>query len=846
MSGNTPPTALEAGRQQVRRALESGVGGAEIARQFSQTADDLVRQALADAFAAAPKAWGPLCLAALGGLGRKELGPWADLDLVLLLADDVTHGGPEFDEFVRSLVHPLWDAGWRAHVMVDAVGSWLDGAAEDLTLCTGLCDVRPLLGDASVTDRLRAEAAPRFFGAVRGEFLDRLAAEIEERHAKYGGTVYLVEPDLKHGPGGLRDLAALGWALRATYGTRDFGALADGGAIPPRMAAALVEAQDTLHRLRAGLHLAASRPQDRLVFQYQELLPPLLGAGEAPDDAALVQSIEQTMQEYYRAARTVLRYGTRLRARVRPVPAGPTPVAEAVDERFAIKGNALVLRSGVSIAESPVLALDALAISRDRRVALAGGTFDAIAEAGAGPAAAELAAEPQAHLRFLDLLTEPADVAAPSSLELAVELGLVDAVVPEFAPIRGRMQHDSYHVYTVDQHTLAAIAMLKRIARGEHNKDYPLATALHLEVDDPSVLYLATLVHDAGKAETGDQCETGAALARAAATRAGLSEDAIERCALLVAEHLTMPLLSQKRDLSDPLLIAEFADRIGKKETLRELYLLSLVDTASVRPGNLTAWKLTLLDELYLQTRAHMRRGTIAAPVQVARESEPPGMPARYFSLFHLQMRLRHGELIERLQAEDRNVLVDLDHGSGALRLTLIGRDRPGLLAQAAAVLDDHGIEVLAGDVFSSKSEPSFVVDVFRVASKDGQEMGLTVETVSQIEAALAKPLGRDELAEPPPKRRASPFGRASRTPTRISFAADPAQERTIVEVETAFAHDVLRRVTLAFAAEGLEVLLARSIVEAERASHVYYVDALEPEVAASLSERIERYLAAS
>lgn len=837
------PSALEAAREDVLQGLERALPGTALVRTFSDAADDIIAASLEDGFAAAPKSWGPLCLAAVGGLGRRELGPWADLDLVLILGDDVATGGPEFDEFVRGLVHPLWDAGWRANVMVDAVPTWLEGAGADLTLCTGLCDVRPLLGDPGITDRLRTLAAKEFFGSARGGFLDRLADEAEVRHAKYGGTVFLVEPDLKYGPGGLRDLAAMGWALRATYGSRDLEALAEGGAVPPRMAATLQDAADVLLRLRSALHLAAKRPQERLVFQYQEALPALLGMGTADDDEALVASLEEMMQDYYRAARAVLRYGTRLRTRVRPAAAGPPPTPKPVDERFAIESGRLVLQRGVSIPESPVLALDALALSRDRQVRLAGGTFDAISEVGADPSAAGIEHEPQAQLRLLDLLTHPDDVGTPSALELAAELGIVEAVVPEFGPIRGRMQHDSYHVYTVDQHTLAAVAMLKRIARGEHNKDYPLATALHLEVDDPRVLYLAALLHDAGKATTGDQCETGSAIARVAARRARFSEADVERCALLVAEHLSMPLLSQKRDLSDPLLIGEFAERIASVQTLRELYLLSLVDTASVRPGNLTSWKLTLLDELYLQTRAHLRRGTIVVPVQASNDDDPPGMPARYFSLFHLDMRRRHGEMVAQLAAEDRNVLLDLDHGSGALRLTLVARDRPGLLAQTAAILDEHGIEVLAGDVFSTSTEPGYAVDIFRVAAQGGHDHGVTVETVSAIESALNVGLTPAELAEPPAPRRMSRWGREARVVTSISFDHDPAKERTIVEVETAFDHQVLQRVTLAFAAEGLEILLARSNVEAERASHVYYVAAIERSVQARLSERIVAYL---
>jgi [protein-PII] uridylyltransferase len=304
-----------------------------------------------------------------------------------------------------------------------------------------------------------------------------------------------------------------------------------------------------------------------------------------------------------------------------------------------------------------------------------------------------------------------------------------------------------------------------------------------------------------------------------------------------------MPLLSQKRDLSDPLLIAEFAGRVGDHETLRELYLLSLVDTASVRPGNLTAWKLTLLDELYLQTRAQLRRGTIVARRHVVRRGEPENMPDRYYGLFHLDMRRQHGALVERLVAEDRNALLELELGSGALRLTLVARDRPGLLAQFTAILDDHAIVVLAADVFTSPGPPALAVDVFRVASAAGPEQGIDVLTITAIEQQLQEALPREALLAPPKRRVARPWSGAPRTETRIVFDSDPAGERTIVEVETEAGTDVLRRVTLAFAAEGLEILIARTGAEANRASNVFYVAALAEAAQQSLGRRLREYL---
>ncbi len=836
-----PASKLDDARQALRIALREGSGGTALAVKFADVVDAVVCEHAAVAFERSGVEPAQVCLAAVGGLGRRELAPYSDLDLVVLAPDldDAT-----IESLVRELVHPLWDAGMRANVRADHPSAWLADAASDITSCTGLLDLRPLLGNPEHAETLRAQAFEEFLGPRRSEFLDRLDAEVAERHERYGGTVYLVEPDLKHGPGGLRDLASLEWALRAAHRTADLGQLAADQHLPPNMAALLQEARDVVLKLRIALHLAAKRSQERLGFSYQELLPPLMGrVAEGCDDATLVEAVETTMQEYYRAARALLRYGKRVRDRSRPRH-NTVSMIRRLDDRFSIARGRLVYTGDVPLAQAPVRCFRALMRARDRHVPLDGETFDAIAEVFAVPASVGLQADEQAHAAFFELLVNTDDVGHPSAVDLASELGLFEAIVPEFGEIRGRMQHDTYHVYTVDHHTLAALSMLKRIARGDHNKDFPLATSLHLELDDVRVLYLATLVHDTGKATSRDQCESGAEIAWETARRLGLGDDDVQRCSMLVAEHLAMPTLSQKRDLSDPTLIADFARRVGSPRGLAELYLLSLVDTASVRPGNLTSWKLALLDELYLLARAHMRRGSTRMPHQEPAQDEPVGMPERYRSLFDADLRNQHGALVQRMLTEGDGVALELDVAAGGtLRLTLAALDRPGLLAQTTSVFCEVGIEIVAADVFSSNDAPSVAVDVFRVHSRGEVERGIPPEMVEQIRARLAEPWGPDEIQRQPPPPRSRAWSSRGRTPTTVTFEDDPSGTRTIIEVETEAAADTLERITLALAAEGIEVLLARLNVEAERAVDTFYVDRLDDAQQARLTERLGGYL---
>ncbi len=833
--------ALEQAHARLAARLPDHEDGAELLASFSADIEAIVVELAAPALGDLSSDAGHLVLLAVGALARGELGPHSDLDLVLLTEHE-DDPAEVIDEVARRVAHPLWDGGLRPNLVVHTSAAWLGAAVDDLTLCTELLDARPLVGDAELAQRLQDEAHQRYFGEARATFLQRITDEAQERHGRYGGTVYLVEPDLKHGPGGLRDWAATRWCWLATHGHADLERLQSEGHVGPRVAALLRSARGQLLRLRAALHLAAKRGQDRLVFQYQEVIPPLLGLlPDTPvEDARLVVAIEEAMQGYFRAAHDMLRYGGRVRARCQPERASAHTEPRRLDERFALRDGVLIATEPDLFLESPVLCLEALALARFHGALVSGDIFDSIAEAAGSESARRMAQEPEAHRRLLAILVETDDVSNPSALALCNELRLIERVIPEWGPVRGRMQHDSYHVYTVDQHTLNAVAMLKRIARGEHNKDYPLATALHLSIDDPTVLYLATLVHDAGKAEEGDQCETGAVIARRVAERAGLAAPDVDRCAQLVAEHLTLPLLSQKRDLSDPLLIAELGDRIADRRTLAELYLLSLVDMAQVRPGNLTAWKLALLDELYLLTLGYLRRGHRTRVARVAQPDEPEGLPDRYYALYERPLRQEHQVLAERLLDGSGQTLLELQSASGGLRLTLVAYDRPGLLAHAAAVFDEHGLEVLAADVFTQPTAPAVAIDIFRVAPRDPSVMGIEPDVVAAMEQELQREPEPTPEPRPRPRR---PWDSGIRVLTSIGFGRDPAGERTIVDVQTAEASGVLRRITRAFHDEGHEILLARCDTEAERVSDVFYVAPLDDLAQQRLRARLERYL---
>jgi [protein-PII] uridylyltransferase len=853
--------ALAQARESLRAALASEHAGGELLHRFSERLVELITPSAAQAVGRAGSEFGQLAILVIGGLARGEHCPHSDLDLTVLCTKPGPEGDEAFGAWIREFTHPLWDAGFRLRTTVQRPEHWLAAASQELSLCTALLDMRFIAGHRELVDELAAEAHRRYFGEQRTAFLQRLLDELEARQRRYGTTVYTVEPDLKFGPGGTRDVAIVQWAMMsrrspsdarpASWDPESFAKSVRASGISRRVARLLSSARDTILRFRAALHLVAGRTQDRLNFQYQEGMPAMLGlvpAGQELSDRELVAAIEASMQDYYRSARDVLRYGARVFARCQP-PRLHVDFDVRIDERFHVVDGRLRHFGKDPFADTPVLGLEALIIARDHDVDLSGPTLDAIAEAAIALPEGDdrLARESEAQRRFLDILVDPTEVGSPTPLALLHEVGLLERIIPEFAASRGRMQHEGFHVYTVDQHSIYAVEFLKAIARGDHRKDFNMATAVHLAIDDPRPLYLSTLLHDAGK-PFGDQLTEGSRIARLAAQRAELGEQVAERCAFLVAEHQTMPMLSQKRDLTDELLIREFAEKVRDRRTLDELYLVSLADMANVSPEYLTSWKLTLLDELYLRTAAEFaNRGRRETFARRPRPDEPEGLPPRYYALFDQELRRQHRELLDELRSSHAPILVDVAEGSGAMRLTVVTHDRRGLLATLTAGLTDIGLEVVAADIFTVPFAPEIALDVFRTVPRDPSAILRPLDWAAHVQQHLAERLAKipsaEQLREPAAPLPHRSGGRQRRAPTKVRFSQDPAGFRTIVDVETIENPGVAARISRSFAALDIDIEIARINTEMRRVDAVFYVGKLDEEQRSELAKVIRANL---
>jgi [protein-PII] uridylyltransferase len=844
-----PRGQLAAARDRMGQALELGAPGSVVCRALSDVCDQLVSERVAEAVESA----GDLAVVATGGWGRRELAPYSDLDIVILTPKATEESAQRAAEAV---LYPLWDAGLRiGHAVQDPAGA-AELAAGDLPTATALLDARRIVGAAHLLADLEAATwratAP---GGDSGDLVAKLAGEMNRRHRRFGESIYLLEPNVKHGIGGFRDLATALWVARARFGSADPDELVGRGQLTRRQASALVSSRDFLLALRCRLQLHAGRATDQLTFEAQEAIGPGLYPDARPmaHKPAVAPAVEALMRDYYRHARGVAQIASQL------IDSASSPRRRPTVAR--VDSNLILFAGKLSVADPEILdrrpdeMLRLFRVAADLDVPVYWHTRELVAERTSGRFA-DLRRYPGTAAHFLAALTDERDAAQPSLLEEMHQVGLLAAMIPEFAACTHRIQHDLYHVYTVDQHQLYAVGMLKRISRGELSRELPLATEVYGQLERRTSLYLATLLHDVGKPLGKGHSETGARIAAETGARLGLEAGDAELAGFLVREHLTMSHLSQRRDLSDPEVIRKFAERIGDLETLRQLYLLTVCDAAMTSPGNLSVWKAELLAELYGRTRdylaatgvgqelgpatrtARARRRCRELLETAALEGGPPPPLDLLETLDdHVVTAVTGRQLFRLMQVAgdpERERPVALRVRSYRLRghseVAVVAADAPGLLADLTGTFAAFGVSV-EGAVIGVLEVPEgpLAVDLFFVRDAAGGAIDSADPRWERIRAELDRVVG-DERPERVPEllARRQKSGLPPRvTPevaTHIGFATGASDKFSVLEVFTRDRVGLLSEISRVLADHGLDIYLAKVSTEGEKAADVFYV----------------------
>lgn len=811
-------------------------------RQYARAMDGLLCALFRTAHAAARShvRGDTISLAAVGSYGRCTLCYSSDLDVRLLAEDQ-----HEAQGIAEALLYPLWDAGITIGHQVVTLDQVLELASTDLPTATSLLDWRFVSGDREPLRVLDDRAFSSLFGiGTVGKFLERLASRAEESRQRYGDSVYLLEPDVRNGAGGVRDFDVLHWIARARWRVARPSELVKVGVLIPREWEPIHRAAGFVLQVRNLLHLFGGRRNDRLTFERQEQVAQALGYGsDGP-------GVERLMSDYYRHARVLSNARDLLFLRAAPPPTRRPHEIRLPEGLKLINGQ--VTFSG-SLEADPVLALRVYQEAVRRNVPLYPFARSQISRQASSPAFCEhLRASPEAGEIFTRLVTFVPRAPFPhgSVLMELHEVGLLTAMIPEFAPVVGRVHHDVYHVYTVDVHSMKAVERLRALCRGEFAERYAVASRLAAEIARPKVLFYAVLLHDVGKDIGGtNHSGRGAELAAVILERVGLSEAQIHEVQHLIRQHLKMYHTATRRDIEDPKTIEEFCSLVHGHEGLRELFLLTVSDVGTTSAESLTNWKSRMVDELYLAAESHLDQGrrnlgeaALAMRSAVLERWKWPetrqslerfldSMPERYVFSNTPERIVEHARLV--LEAHGQAALVravGVDHPYA--EFAFVTDDRPGLLAMIAASIAAAHVEVVAAQIYSFTDENgrTRALDLFWVQAGDRFRTGRTL--TARFQADLIKLLdGAVSAADLVAGLRTAGRWSHRTTPsvsTQINLDNRGATRRTIIEVITRDHLGLLFELANALQSAGLVISLAKINTEGNQVADVFYVTEAE------------------
>ncbi len=549
-----------------------------------------------------------ISLVAVGGYGRGELSPKSDIDLLILLSQDA-------DEVLQiklsELVAQLWDIGLEVGHSIRTIAECLN-ESHDITVQTNLLEARRITGDSSLFEKMQqatlAQLDPRAF------FLAKLH-EQQQRHARYADFDFNLEPNLKESPGGLRDLQTISWISRAAGLGNSWKDLANAGLITISEARQIARHDSLLKTLRARLHYMAKRREDRLMFDFQTQLAEQMGIVASSHRRAS----EHLMQRYYQTRRAVRQFNTILLQNLRDYLFRDTQPQHALNERFRVIGSLLDIRDEKLFEHTPhaIFELFLLLQQHPELTDLTAKTLRAVWRAR-DLIDAKFRRDPVNRKLFMSTFRQPQGLL--HGLRRMNQYGILGRYIPAFGHIVGQMQHDLFHVYTVDEHILMVVRNLRRFAVEEFAHEHPMCSKLINEFARPEVLYVAGLFHDIAKGRGGDHSQLGKKDARLFCKQHELSRDDTELVVWLVEQHLNLSSTAQKQDISDPDVIAGFAAKIKNDRYLVSLYLLTVADVRGTSPKVWNAWKAKLMEDLFLRTRRYLRDGQAADQLSEIRQ----------------------------------------------------------------------------------------------------------------------------------------------------------------------------------------------------------------------------------
>lgn len=834
----------------------AGAGGLAVVQAYTAAIDRLIAFLFESATAEYTERYVLLdhrcTVAAQGGYGRSEMNPSSDIDLLVLYPWRVN---AYVETVAERILYTLWDVGLVVGHASRTVADCTRLAQKDLKVKTALLDARYLAGDRPLYEEFEVAMESDVLKKNAARFYREKLAESHDRHRKFGDSVFLLEPELKEGAGGLRDIHTAMWLAKVKYKVNRMRDLVVKGVINERERAEIEASQDFLFRVRNSLHFITGSHQDHLTFEFQDRVAPELGFG---DDASH-RSVERFMKAYYTHASAIRRFSDAIieRCTERPTPYRliGRVIGREIREGVWIINRTLSVDGADVIKNHPTTLVTAFRDAQRHGVQITQGTQRLIREHLHLIGEAERN-KPEFVRPFLDILAWNHQVW--ETLQEMHKVGLVCQLFPEFNRIDCLVQRDPNHIYTVDEHSLRGIGELERLRRGEHKQTAPLLTEVMRELDRHEILFLALLFHDIGKGHGEGHSARGADMIPGIAARLPLNEDEVAQWEFLVRQHLLMSHLAQHRDTHDPHLLSEFAATVGSIENLKMLYVMTFADMRAVGPKVWNNWRDMLLGELYMRTLTRFEQGQHVVEDEHGRaerirqrlvEAVDPdrrtafrtflaSLPERYLTTtpegqvpvhFDLMNHLRE-EWSVRPVAEHPHLFVStLRHmpESEYSEITICTPDRPGLFSMIAGVLTAQGMNIVGARITTTRG--GVAIDSFRISHHEAVERVLEPERWERVREMLAKVLrGQVDIAalvtasgRPSILEKVSPH---RHVPPEIIVDNHISADYTVLDVVTHDRVGVLFAITHALHRLGIVIHLAKITTQAHQVLDVFYV----------------------
>jgi len=775
-----------------------------------------------------------LALVAVGGYGRGELHPSSDIDIMVLLPKS---DSADWQSDIEKFLTFLWDIGLEVGHSVRSIDDCQRESLADISVATTLFEARLLAGPESLFAGMRRALAPDRLWSSQ-DFFEAKAREQTERHHRYFDTAYNLEPNVKSSPGGLRDIQTIGWVAKRHFGTDTLDELVGHGFLTREELRKLKAGQSFLWKVRFGLHVLTGRREDRLLFDYQIKLAKLFGY----EDASFTLAVEQLMQKYYRTVKDVSLLNEMLLQLFREAFLTQSGPPLPINSRFQIRNDYLEVAHPEVFARHPSALLE-LFVLLQQHPELRGVRAETIRLIGThvGLIDEEFRQNPRHHRLFMEILCAP--VGVTHELRRMNLYGVLGRYIPSFGRVVGRMQYDLFHAYTVDAHTLFVVSNLRRFAMPKFNDEFPVLSQIMQSLPRQELAYLAALFHDIAKGRGGDHSELGAVDAEAFCLEQGLGRYEARLVAWLVRNHLILSITAQKKDISDPDIIHEFARRVGDQAHLDYLYVLTVADVRGTNPKLWNAWKARLFEEFYERTKRALRRG-LETPVdqdELIRETQDqararmPGIGAEavtqvwsqwteaYFLRYSPEEIAWQTGVLAGREPHDDAPLVAIrqvaDRGGTAV-LTYTPR-RLHSFARTTAVLDQMGLTVVDARLITSAN--GFSLETYVVLEDNGAVIADS-NRIREIERGLWRNLQQPEDSPLTVTRRAPRQVRMFSTPTQVNFTIDIRNSRTILELIAADRPGLLSEVGKVFKTLHIAIKGAKIMTVGERAEDVFYI----------------------